>query len=157
MSFSISFQHPFNRAGGRTSNVRLSKRKSPPYRTTMLFPRIALILAVFVLASGCSTSSLRTATIPVKHGMTPQQLVSAYGEPLRKVRHSDSSEDWFYKFGSQIQESHPFSESTSTDHSATYSTGHTRSTTTTMTERPIHLSPRGTVVGEIPSGSVILE
>ena len=89
--------------------------------------------------------------------MTPQQLVSAYGEPLRKVRHSDSSEDWFYKFGSQIQESLPFSESTSTDHSATYSTGHTSSTTTTVTELPIHLSPKGTVVGGIPPGSVILK
>ena len=122
----------------------------------MIFPRIALIFAVLVFASGCSTSSLRMATIPVRHGMTPEQLVSSYGEPLRKNRQQDGSEAWFYNFGSQVHESQPISESTSTDSSTAYSVGHTSSTTTTMTELPIHLSPGGKVVGEVPSGSVIL-
>ena len=42
ISFSISFQHPFNRAGGRTSNVRLRMKNlhSPNPFHTFLHPKI---------------------------------------------------------------------------------------------------------------------
>jgi hypothetical protein len=38
-----------------------------------------------------------------------------------------------------------------------YSVGNATSTTTTMNQAPVHLSPSGRVVGAIPSGSVVVE
>ena len=107
------------------------------------------------LVNSCSSSKLEVSPTTLRQGMTSTQLVSAYGEPLRKVRRADAGEDWFYNFGSQTRDSKPVSESvqTATEHSVTV--GNTNSVTTTMTELPIHLSPTGTVIGEIPSGGVI--
>ena len=117
--------------------------------------RVGGLMAMLGLVNSCSSSKLEVSPTPLRQGMTSTQLVSAYGEPLRKVRRADAGEDWFYNFGSQARDSKPINESvqTATEHSVTV--GNTNSVTTTMTELPIHLSPTGTVIGEIPSGGVI--
>jgi len=89
--------------------------------------------------------------------MTSAQVVSAFGRPLRVEHNPNGGEDWFYNFGSRQHESHPISESTVSQTERSYSVGHTTSTTTTMNQAPIHLSPSGRVVGAIPRGSVVLQ
>ena len=89
--------------------------------------------------------------------MTSKQILTIFGRPLRVQQHPNGSEDWFYNFGSQQHESHPFSESTVSETERSYSAGHTTSTTTTMNQAPIHLSPGGRVVGSIPTGRIVVE
>ena len=117
--------------------------------------RVGGALAMLGLVIGCSSSKLEVSPTTLRQGMTSKQLVSAYGEPLRKVRRADAGEDWFYYFGSQTRELKPINESVQTPTERSVSTGTSNSVTTTMTELPIHLSLSGTVIGEIPSGRVI--
>jgi hypothetical protein len=89
--------------------------------------------------------------------MTRNQLLSTFGRPLRVQQRPNGGEEWFYHFGSQQHESHPFSESSVSETERSYSTGHTTSTTTTMNQASIHLSPSGRVVGPIPTGHIVVE
>jgi outer membrane protein assembly factor BamE (lipoprotein component of BamABCDE complex) len=123
--------------------------------------KIIRFLEAAVLAmclAGCSTpSSPHLATTPVRRGMTSNQVLAAFGQPLQILRNPDGEEDWYYNFGTQERKTHPISESTSTETEHSYSTGQTITTTTTMTKLPIHFSGDGHVVGEIPAGSVVIE
>lgn len=114
-------------------------------------------LAIAACFAACSTSSPRIATTSVRQGMTSAELLSIFGRPLRVERNPSGGEDWFYNFGAQRRESHPVSKSTTSEAERSYSFGHTTSTTTTMTQAPVHLSPGGRVVGAIPSGGVVLQ
>ena len=86
-----------------------------------------------------------------------RRMLSTFGRPLRTERKPDGSEDWFYNFGTQDRESRPFAETVASERNLSYSFGRTTTTTTTMTPLPVHLSPEGRVVGEIPAGTVISE
>jgi outer membrane protein assembly factor BamE (lipoprotein component of BamABCDE complex) len=68
--------------------------------------------------------------------MTRNQLLFTFGRPLRVQQRPNGGEEWFYHFGSQQHESHPFSESSVSETERSYSTGHTTSTTTTMNQAP---------------------
>ena len=115
----------------------------------------SLLFMVAVCLAACSTTSPRVISTSIVPGMTSAELQSAFGPPLRTERNPDGSEDWYYNFGTQGRESRPFSEAVVSEGS--YSYGRTTTTTTTMTPLPIHLSPEGRVVGEIPVGNVIAE
>ena len=127
------------------------------YPTNMNRITSLLLLGVAVCLAACSTTSPRVIATSIVPGMTSAELRSAFGPPLRTERKPDGSEDWFYNFGTQDWESRPFSETVGSQRERSYSVGHTTTTTTTMTPLPIHLSPEGRVVGEIPAGSVIVE
>jgi outer membrane protein assembly factor BamE (lipoprotein component of BamABCDE complex) len=116
-----------------------------------------LALAVTACLTACYTPTPRVVATSIRQGMTRAELQSAFGRPLRIERQPDGSEDWFYNFGGQERESHPISESVVTATERSYSVGHATTTTTTMSQNPIHLSPDGRVVGAIPAGSVIVE
>ena len=116
-----------------------------------------LSLGVAACFAACSTTSPRVIATSIVPGMTSAELRSAFGRPLRTERKPDGSEDWYYNFGTQAQESRPFSETVASERERSYSSGQTTTTTTTMTPLPVHLSPEGRVVGEIPAGSVIAE
>jgi len=116
-----------------------------------------LLLAVAMCFAACSTTSPRVIATAIVPGMTSAELLSAFGPPLRTERKPDGSEDWYYNFGTQDQESRPFSETVASERECSYSVGRTTTTTTTMTPLPIHLSPEGRVEGEIPAGNVIAE
>lgn len=117
--------------------------------------RVGGLMAMLGLVNSCSSSKLEVSPTTLRQGMTSTQLVSAYGEPLRKVRRADAGEDWIYNFGSQTRDSKPINESVRTATERSVSTGTSNSVTTTMAELPIHLSPAGTVIGTIPAGRVI--
>ena len=117
---------------------------------------LALTLAA-LLAACSSPPSPRVTATPVRQGMSGAELVAAFGRALRVQRTAEGGEDWFYNFGSQQSESHPISESTVTETERSYSTGNTTSTTTTMHQAPIHLSPGGRVVGSIPPGHIVVQ
>ena len=114
-------------------------------------------LGIAACLASCSTSGPRLVSTSVHEGMTSAQLVSAFGKPLRVEHHPDGGEDWFYNFGSQQHAAHPVSELKITETERSYSVGDATSTTTTMSQAPVHLSPSGRVVGAIPSGSVVVE
>lgn len=138
-------------AGGVSSGTR-SYRPFSMIRIAHTF----LVASTMYLAS-CSAPSLSAIDTPIRHGMTASQLRANFGHPLRIERQSDGSEVWFHNFGTQRHESRPFSESTVSETERSYSFGQTKPTTTTMISLPIHLSPEGRVVGDIPAGSVIVE
>jgi hypothetical protein len=116
-----------------------------------------LLLAVAVCFAACSTTSPRVIAISIVPGMASAELRSAFGPPLRTDRKPDGCEDWYYNFGIQDRESRPVSETVASEGERSYSVGRATTTTTTMTLLPIHLSPEGRVVGEIPAGNVIAE
>lgn len=121
---------------------------------SMIIVRGFLIAAVF---AGCSTPSQRVIATPIHPGMNSAELLSAFGPPLRTERKPDGSEDWFYNFGRRSWEFQPVSEAMVTEYEQRYSVGLSSTKVTTMAPLPIHLSPDGRVVGDIPAGRVIVE
>jgi outer membrane protein assembly factor BamE (lipoprotein component of BamABCDE complex) len=115
------------------------------------------VLAVAAVFAGCSTPSPRVIATPIHPGMNSAQLLSAFGPPLRTERNPDGSEDWFYNFGTRSWESQPVSEAVVAENEQRYSVGLSTTKVTTMAPLPIHLSPDGRVVGDIPAGRVIVE
>ena len=88
--------------------------------------------------------------------MTRTELVAQYGRPVRSERSSDGGEIWYYNFGTQTRAETPISESTVGETERSFTVGHSTSTTTTMTERPLHLSPDGHVIAPVPIGNVVV-
>jgi hypothetical protein len=131
---------------------------SEPFHQSMKTRLTQLLLLAFVIClAACSTTSPQVIATPIWPGMTSAELLSAFGRPLRTEQNPDGSEVWFYNFGTQGQESRPFSEAVVNEGELSYSVGRTTTTTTTMTPIPIHLSPHGRVIGEIPAGNIIVE
>ena len=89
--------------------------------------------------------------------MTGAELVSVVGRPPRIDRHPDGSADWFYRFAEEHQEGRPLAEAETSDTEASVSIGYEVSSTTTINEAPVRLSPGGRVVGAIPGGRVVVE
>jgi len=121
--------------------------------------RMTQILISVIAASlaACSTPAPRVSAMPLRQGLTSAQVLSVYGHPISIQRRSNGAEDWFYNFGSRQHTSQPISESAVSENERSYTVGHTTSTTTTMTQLPIHLSLAGRVIAPLPAGSVIVE
>ena len=111
-------------------------------------------LAALAVLAGCATEPV-VVTTPMHPGMSKAELRATYGPPLRSVPHGDGSEDWYYAFGTQTHATTPIATHEQTADSQSTTVGEESSTTTTSTERPVHLSPAGRVTGRIPPGNVV--
>ena len=119
--------------------------------------RLFSAMALVTLWTGCSSPPPSPVAIapPVLLGMSQEELLRFFGQPIRRERFEDGRENWIYHFGSQSQESRTVTDSKNIPFGHTYSHSHTSTTTTTMTEQPIHLSSEGRVVAPVPAGQVI--
>ena len=115
------------------------------------------VLVVAAVFAGCSTPSQRVIATPIHQGMNSAELLSAFGPPLRTERNPDGSEDWFYNFGTRSWAFQSVSEAIVTENEQSYSVGLSTTKVTNMAPLPVHLSPDGRVVGDIPAGRVIVE
>src|SRR4051794_20448851 len=82
------------------------------------------LIALSLLLTACSTKPT-LVDLPVRMGMSKDELRHTYGSPVRTVKNADGSEDWFYRIGSRSKDSHSFSETSTSfpERSTTYGVG----------------------------------
>lgn len=114
---------------------------------TILLNTAALVFAAIVL-TGCR--SARGSQLSL--GMDASKVIAKFGEPVRKERDSDGSEEWFYEVwqkGETTTETYGSEEP-----GISISSGSSVSTKYTPVERSISISTDGRVEG-IPNGKII--
>jgi hypothetical protein len=114
----------------------------------------ALAGLILLLLAGCA-STPGTADIRVQAGMSREDLLRYFGKPLRIEAGASGEEDWYYEFIGW--KAAPTGESGNRDAAgeriAYVSVGLSFSQETT--QRPIHLSAVGVVVGPVPKGKIV--
>jgi hypothetical protein len=112
-----------------------------------------LTLSGSLLALGGCASKPVAEEVAVHYGMSCEALRIHFGEPLRIQSLPDGSQDWYYRFaGWKIEPTgtsetrDPYGESTTTG---------SLDISKATEERPIHVSPKGFVVGPLPKGKIV--
>lgn len=114
------------------------------------FPAVVGSLAAAVF-SACSIQIMPDLSpVPLRAGMSAEEMLAEFGHPLSVERHEDGSQDWFYRFATTDS----WSGSTE-DWSPRQQDSDEVSRTAGYASSAVHLSPSLRVTGEIPGGQVV--
>jgi hypothetical protein len=112
-----------------------------------IIPLLSVLAAVISISCMPKTSFTR-----VTQGMTCENILTEFGQPIRIENKYNGNKDWYYRFSedSRTTESNAVTSENATESTMEWSLEWSES------ELPIHISADGHVFGDIPHGRIIV-